>query len=151
MSVIAASREAILQWQPAAPYELVLRAAALIRQLLALSPPVPHARWAELAQAVAAEHVVSFTTPSGRPHRVLLHTWWRITNDSEFIFDLEPEASDLVGVVVGLSSALLAHCPMEESSPDYVAPIPFTAMQKRLIAHLDMIAKLSHAPRPTNA
>jgi hypothetical protein len=155
MRVIEVAQNAVTHWEEASPFELVCRAANLVRELLPLANPTPHPKWQEVEDAFLAEHVVSFTTPEGRPHRVLLHSWWRITDDSEFIFSLRGEPtrdpSDLIGVIVGLCVALFAYCPRERSDPEYVDPITFPEAKRRLLAHLDMIAKL-HGPRePANA
>lgn len=150
MRVIEIARNTVLQWEPASPYEMVCRAAALVRDLLPIANPSPHPKWEEIADAFAAEHVVSFTTHQGRPHRVLLHRWWRVTDDSEFIFGLRKELtrnpSDMIGIIVGLCVGLFAYCPKERSDPEYAEPISFPELQRRILAQFDMIAAL-HEPR----
>jgi hypothetical protein len=146
MRVVDFAREAVLRWEPAAPYDLVCRAAALVRELMRLAGPVSLPVWEELAQAVSAEHVVSFTTHEGRPHRIPLCTWWDITNDSNFLYSLssapDREPSDAVGIVVGLANTLLGHCPIDEADPEYRPPIPFEEMKRGLLAYIEMLADL---------
>lgn len=154
MRVIEAAQNAVSQWEEAPPYDLVCRAAALVRDLFPLANPSPHSKWREIEDAFSAAHIVSFTTHQGRPHRVLLHSWWHITDDSEFIYGLQAEPtrdpSDLIGVIVGLCVALFAYCPKELSDPEYVDPVSFAEAKRRLLAHLDMLAGLRKHRKAAN-